>query len=297
MYFRYPGGKSRGAVREAIAVNLQTYAHQNWLEYREPFLGGGSVVCKFLKDHPKWEFVWINDLDPAIAAAWNALIHHPEELVELVMEFKPSVEEFWRLKKELSSPEFVASCPTLDLGFRKMALHRISYAGLGVMAGGPIGGKSQTSKYPVGCRWNATTLCKNIRRLHKRFSQLSIREGQCTSLDFEEIIKPRGDAVIYLDPPYYVQGDTLYFHAFSDKDHTRLAQVLSETEHPWVMTYNDCPEMRSLYHWAHIESVNVKYSLTASKNKQTGKRQSNAKSELLICSRNHKEIVDVIQRK
>ena len=59
---------------------------------------------------------------------------------------------------------------------------------------------------------------------------------------------------------------------FSKPDHIRLARLLRRTHGHWLLSYDDCPEVRSLYDWAHIVSIQATYSLV-------GPRQ---KTELLI---------------
>ena len=54
---RYPGGKSR-AVKKMVQFlpDLQDYS-----EYREPFLGGGSFALYITQTYPHMD-VWVNDL-------------------------------------------------------------------------------------------------------------------------------------------------------------------------------------------------------------------------------------------
>jgi len=51
---RYPGGKSK-------AVNLIASLVSGFDEFREPFLGGGSVFIYLKQRFPKKKF-WVNDL-------------------------------------------------------------------------------------------------------------------------------------------------------------------------------------------------------------------------------------------
>ena len=54
---RYPGGKSRACVKLAQYMpDMKQYK-----EYREPFLGGGSVALYVTKQHPHLD-IWVNDL-------------------------------------------------------------------------------------------------------------------------------------------------------------------------------------------------------------------------------------------
>ena len=51
---RYPGGKNR-------AVDFLISHFPEFEEYREPFIGGGSVFIKSKQIYPNTKF-WINDL-------------------------------------------------------------------------------------------------------------------------------------------------------------------------------------------------------------------------------------------
>lgn len=66
--------------------------------------------------------------------------------------------------------------------------------------------------------------------------------------DFEVLIKhyDRLDGFIYCDPPYYT-SEYVYECGFTWEDHIRLQKTLSETERKWLVSYNDCPEIRELY--------------------------------------------------
>jgi DNA adenine methylase len=108
------------------------------------------------------------------------------------------------------------------------------------------------------------------------YEQLSRIDVRFINHDFAElIIDTSKNAVFYLALPYYVEGNALYQHGFSKDDHLRLAELLKTTEHLWVLSYDDCPDVRALYHWAQIMSVSVNYSIT-------GARRDH---ELLICPR------------
>ena len=78
---RYPGGKSK-----AIKTLSQWYP-QNISEYREPFIGGGSIAIDITKKHPHIP-VWINDLYIPLYNFWIQLRDNGEELSERVIEEK-----------------------------------------------------------------------------------------------------------------------------------------------------------------------------------------------------------------
>jgi DNA adenine methylase len=216
-------------------------------------------------------------------------------LKKMVMNFNPSVETFENYKIEIANNSITPKNDSeiVLFGFKKLAIHQTSYSGLGVKSGGPLGGKKQKSKYKIDCRWSPDYICKKIEKLNIQFSSLEIKNQSCTSFDFENLIKSKDDAFIYLDPPYYVKGNDLYQYGFSKEDHKRLSDALRITNHPWILSYDDCQEIRELYNWADINEISVNYSITATKDKESGKRFSRTKQELLIFSKKYKDFIDV----
>lgn len=282
-FFRYPGGKSK--LRDEITECLSKQAVYDGLQYREPFFGGGSVGLKLLNDNSNIKNIWINDKDIGIACLWTSVIRYINEFKEMVYNFKPSVRAFHEIKKELPS---ITTIPThknkiIEIGFKKLAIHQISYSGLGTKSGGPLGGETQNSKYKIDCRWSPEYICKKADKLNSMLNNIIIQDDKCTNLDFSDLITTKScNCLIYLDPPYFVKGNNLYQHGFNIEDHKRLANLLKKTKHRWVLSYDDCPEIRELYEdWSFLQSLDVKYSITA-KMDETGNKLSRTKPELLI---------------
>jgi len=258
--FRYPGGKTK--LQKVIVRRLLESAYATPRQYREPFFGGGGIGLAVF-NHPQVRSVWINDKDPGIAALWTAIAQQPHRLIERIEAFTPSVEAFYVFKKELL---ICTTVPTdsdalLDLAFKKLAIHQMSFSGLGTMSGGPLGGKAQLSEDKIDSRWSPRRLCQKIGEFHQLFSNANI--PCCTCHDFTRLIEDQScPATLYLDPPYVEEGNKLYQCSFTEADHIRLAQLLRNTPHHWVLSYDDCPLVRDLYSWANVENVSVGYSVS-----------------------------------
>lgn len=245
--FRYPGGKFYALGQ--ILPFLLSVPHN---EYREPFVGGGSVF--FAK--PKAQYNWINDLETDVIETYK-VIADPK--------LQPYLIE--RLQTEIATKERHAQIrelevnTLLDLAFKIFYLNRTSYSG--IIHKPAWGYKDGKSSPPTN--W-------------KRF----IREAgnkllgvQITGYDFEKVINAPvsyGTVLMYLDPPYFhADQKRAYTKPFKNNDHLRLAQVLKQTSHLFCLSYDDCREIRDLYSWAEIYETSWQYN-TANLNGETRKK-------------------------
>lgn len=82
-----------------------------------------------------------------------------------------------------------------------------------------------------------------IKQLQSRLANVVI-ENQ----DFETLIRhyDRPDSFFYLDPPYFSTED-MYAVEFGWEDHVRLRDTLKGIRGKFLLSYNDCPEIRELY--------------------------------------------------
>lgn len=264
---RYPGSKAKIVKKliRAIPSNvMDPLFHSEKLEYREPFFGAGALGLEVLnRGLPDRSAVWINDIDLGMCSYWNSIYSDHEGLIEMVEAFTPSKDLFYRFKEEDGSREITP----VRLGFQKLALHQMSFSGLGFKAGGPIGGRRQSSEYNVDCRWNPSKLKLDIKKQHELLQRFA--SVQITARDFSElIVDAPSTAFIYADPPYYVKGPALYRFSMNDADHLRLAGALRECRAQWVLSYDDHPFIREAYSWASITSVDVRYTMAIEKDKR-----------------------------
>jgi DNA adenine methylase len=241
MLFRYPGGKSK--LVKTILWHLPSGK-----ELREPFFGGGAIT--FAATH--FESFWINDLDRGIAAIWTEVIQNPSRFKRAIKAFKPSVAKFYKWQDDLRQGDATP--------LKKLAVHQMSFSGLGTMAGSPIGGRNQTGSYKIDCRWSASSLCKKVDACHEYLAG-RVRYNRCTSLDFEQMLGHKDGTVIYLDPPYFEKGGQLYQNSFSDSDHARLAKAMKSCQNKWLLSYDNHTAIKKFYGWAHIKPLALKYTI------------------------------------
>ena len=82
---RYPGGKNR-------AVDfISQYIPSDFNEFREPFVGGGSVFIHTKQQYPDKQF-WINDLYGLLHTFWREMQHNAEAVINQVEAWRGSFE-------------------------------------------------------------------------------------------------------------------------------------------------------------------------------------------------------------
>ena len=91
--------------------------------------------------------------------------------------------------------------------------------------------------------FSVVSLFKLIEQVGKRLENAVI-ENQ----DFEVLIKhyDRENSFFYCDPPYF-SSEYVYQCGFTWDDHLRLKNALANAKGKWLVSYNDCKEIRNLY--------------------------------------------------
>ncbi len=269
-FFRYPGGKHK--FRSTILPMLQDKSFLTCEEYREPFLGGIGLEMMAAG----YRAAWINDRDVGIWALWHSVKHYSDEFVARIMAYTPSIEDFAPFKRYLLlDPRPQCKDAIIETAFRKLVIHQISFSGLGVMSGGPLGGHGQ-QKCLVNSRWAPESICRKIYDIHKMLGAVKLSNSDYSALIEDE----SKHALLYLDPPYHRQGRKLYQHGFEHADHVRLRDLLRATPHHWVLSYDNVEPIRDLYQWTEIIEIPAQYSVAG----------SSTKSEVLICSPDYKPL-------
>lgn len=103
---------------------------------------------------------------------------------------------------------------------------------------------------------------------------------------FYEIIDKYDESgsLFYLDPPYWVADHEQYYYEnrFKLQQHRTLAHHLEKCKAPWILSYDDVPEIVDMYKNFELQRLSVNYSL--GKDDRTRKL-----SELLITNFHHKK--------
>jgi DNA adenine methylase len=234
---RYPGGKSQLApfVIELLRTNDLFGA-----VYVEPFAGGAGIAWKLLFDGYASE-IWINDIDPAIHAFWHCVLNRTDELCAKIEGTSVTIEE-WHRQRDVQAS---ARAQSLSLGFSTFFLNRTNRSG--ILKAGVIGGLAQAGDWKLDCRFNKAELIEKIRRIALYKDQIVLTREDASSYLSSTVKALPKRSLINIDPPYYRQGPELYCSFYNHEDHRHLAQTIRKLRRPWMLTYDNAPEIRALY--------------------------------------------------
>jgi DNA adenine methylase len=191
-----------------------------------PFLGAGCIEYAFARQRPQTPVLGC-DANAALIGVHKAYAADRELLKAAALSLPPrlSREEFAALKASY------AAMTEASLDFGKAAEF------LRFMANcfsGRYGSYVVTPRKSVPVRALGTPCPQNI-------------SVECR--DAFELLRnpPAGRVAWYLDPPYFVR--TTHYRGTSNRgfQHAELADLLHEVGGLWVLSYNDCPEIRDLY--------------------------------------------------
>ncbi len=249
---RYPGGKA------CLAEEIKQLLEKNNLvggAYAEPFAGGAGLALNLLFSGFVSK-IYINDLDRSIYAFWHSVLNEPERLISTMENTPITVEEH---ERQLDVQFNKENASLFDLGFSTFFLNRTNVSG--VVRGGIIGGKNQTGKYKIDARFNKVALADKIRKIAelKHWIHLSNEEASVFLARMEEELPT--DSLVFLDPPYYVKGASLYYNHFSNNDHTILANNVKKYSKHWIVSYDNVKEVRQLYKPHRYQTYSLNYSV------------------------------------
>lgn len=247
---RYPGGKS------AMASLLRQIRIKNDLgdyDMAEPFAGGAGASLSLLFQE-ETTAIHLNDADPAIHDFWWTLLNRPEPFLRMLDTVPVDVDEWQRQRGTYRRTGKVSR---LRRGFSAFYLNRCNRSGI-VMNGGPIGGLEQKGEWKIDARFNRTELRRRCEKVSEYADRITISGAD----GIEFINHLDADRIFwFIDPPYFVKGSLLYLNLLDAQYHENLAATLqARQDEAWVLTYDDCPEIRQLYAgWANVRPFALRY--------------------------------------
>jgi len=221
---RYPGGKSRACVKMGpYFPDLRDYE-----EFREPFLGGGSVAIYITKKYPNID-IWVNDLYEPLVNFWQQLQMFGIDLKDKLVDLKttnntPELAKdlFLKAKEQVND----TSLSNVDRAVAFYIVNKCSFSGL-----------TESSSFSAQAS-NANFSLRGIEKLPE-YSKL-IEHWRITNYSYDYLLGSEGNAFVYLDPPYDIK-DNLYGRKGSMHkgfDHDKFAADCSACSFDQLISYN-----------------------------------------------------------
>lgn len=269
---RYPGGKGK------LSLFVGKVLADNDIDgtYVEPFAGGAGIAINLLLAD-KIHNIVINDLDDGVYSFWNTVVKDPEYLLRRInnvpfdyankaSDTNPAeYAKYWSgIKKRF---DFNHYSDPREKAFDFFMLNRMNVSG--IIKGGPIGGRSQGGEYNIAARFNKATLAKRIVRIAQLANRITVTNLEasyfCQLLSKGKYCDTR-NSLVFLDPPYYVQGRNLYNSFATDRIHSFVAErLLAEKTWKWILTYDQVPIIDEMYPAAEVNKFEYQIRYSANK--------------------------------
>lgn len=240
-------------------------------EYREPMVGGGSVYLH-ARSAGLAKHYWINDKFKDLVLFWKA-VKDPETCDQLrndLHDLRKRLKSAQRIKDFFIETRQRSPRDDYEAALLFFFFNRVSFSGT-TQAGGFS---------------NAASILRFTESSIDRLEPMpdALRGTKITNHDFRVVVKRPGKNVfLFLDPPYYtaskLYGKNGMLHDFP---HTELADLLKQTEHRFLITYDDCEPIRDLYKWANLKITVKEWQLTYGMNNCNSNNTCKIGSELFI---------------
>jgi site-specific DNA-adenine methylase len=190
---RYPGGKSRACVKmDQYFPDLRNYK-----EYREPFLGGGSVAIHITKKYHHLD-IWVNDLYEPLYNFWRVLQDDGYKLYKRLQELKSRFPDQGSARGLFLEAKELVNDYSISPLYRACSfyvINKCSFSGL-----------SESSSFSR----QASVSNFSMRGIEKLpgYTQI-IKNWRITNWSYESLLTDDKKSFTYLDPPYDIR-DNLY---------------------------------------------------------------------------------------
>ena len=221
---RYPGGKSR-----AVPKLFKYFPDMsNIKEYREPFLGGGSVAIAITKQYPDID-IWVNDLYEPLYNFWVELRDNGDYLHDQLQQLKSRFPDQGSAKGLFLDAKEIVTDETQKDKDRAVAfyiINKCSFSGL----------TESSSFSPQASDSNFSMRGINFLPEYSRL----ITNWKITNLSYEQLLCDNKQTFIYLDPPYDIRSNLYGKRGNMHKgfDHDVFASDCDRFISPQLVSYN-----------------------------------------------------------
>ena len=221
---RYPGGKSRALSKLFQFIpDLKEYK-----QYREPFLGGGSVALEITKRYPHID-IWVNDLYEPLTNFWKTLQDDGYKMYKRLQELKSRYPDQGSARGLFLEAKELVNDYSISPLYRACAfyvINKCSFSGL-----------SESSSFSRQAS-DSNFSMRGIEKL-QGYTAL-IQNWKITNGRYQFLLTDERNIFTYLDPPYDI-GSNLYGRKgdmHKSFDHDSFATVCDRFIGPQLVSYN-----------------------------------------------------------
>ena len=230
---RYPGGKSRALSKLFQFIpDLKDYT-----EFREPFLGGGSVAIEIGKRYPHID-IWVNDLYEPLYNFWKVLQSDGQKLRDILIQLKQRHSDPSSAKQLfLDAKDYLAKPVgnSIDRAVSFYVVNKCSFSGL--TENSAFSKQASESNFSVN----------GIEKLPEY--SLMIKKWKITNLSYEQMLSDQEGTFIYLDPPYEIKSNLYGRKGDMHKgfNHDEFATTCDKSTSPILISYNSSQLIRDRF--------------------------------------------------
>ncbi|MHC1760569.1 MAG: DNA adenine methylase [Negativicutes bacterium] len=253
---RYPGSKAAlvDYVVDVIAHNHLTVNH-----FVEPYAGSSIVSLQLLKNNCIGSAT-ILEKDILVYAFWESVFSHTNEILTR-LDTLPITIDTWKAFLPYRQAQTLNEYPIVDMGLAGLFYNRTNFSG--ILKANPLGGINQSSTYKIDCRFNRQKIMTLIADIAAYRNQVTVLYGD--AMDFlihgYELVL-HNNHFLYIDPPYYEKGRSLYRHWYTHEEHMKLARFLTHCNTPWLASYDNHEAIRMAYHQNNLGERYFDYTIS-----------------------------------
>lgn len=256
---RYPGAKSK--LYDYI-YNLIVVEDKIGCNFYEPFAGSASLSLMFLENKVISK-AFINEKDPLLYYFWVSVFNHTDRLIELIEKTDITITN-WHEFAKYRDVRYIENKLPEEIGYAGLFLNRTNFSG--ILKANPLGGLEQLSDYKIDCRFNKKVIIQSIINISMFKDKIEVYNEDAIEFMKKYLkYKHNRKTFVYIDPPYYKEGPGLYRYFYNHEQHLELSKYLGSKMFPWLISYDDTAEIRSMYSRKAYVNIYLDYSVKTCK--------------------------------
>jgi len=253
---RYAGGKSK-----AIGLILNNLPYLKEKKIVSPFMGGGSFeLC--LSQHLNFNVI-AYDIFELLVNFWNVLINNKDEFIKELEKLNITKEDFTYNRHLLLN--YWNKIKPSNLNYKTIKKVELKKDDLCLLDNNKILQAvyyyyNMTLSYgPMFLGWPSSNEInkEKFKRRIKKLKNMDFKNISINCSDFQDVILKHNKDFLFLDPPYYLDGDSKMFKGMypncnfaihhNNFKHKEMYNLLKNHKGGFFITYNNCSIIREWY--------------------------------------------------